>query len=61
MTGALSTAQVTVGTGDSGSDLIINPIDDDAAAGSNSNNIQFKHLASGGSDDEGYLLIWEVT
>ena len=49
LTGALSTAQVTVGTGDSGSDLILNPVDDDAAVGSNSNSIQFKHLASGGS------------
>lgn len=48
-TGGVLSGNVTIGTGDSSVDLIIDAEDDNAALGSASNDIVFKHLPNGGT------------
>ena len=48
-TGGVLSGNVTIGTGDTSVDLIIDAEDDNNALGSRSNDIVFKHLPNGGS------------
>lgn len=47
--GGTMTGNLTIGDGQTGDNLIINAIDEDAVIGSTSNSISFKHLPSGGT------------